>query len=296
MNRLFTLIFSTRWIVVINLVLAAIIGYHATQFFLWLNLNSPPSTVDRSKNRSRLAVQQSQLSTIPTLNISALLEANLFGQIKSQNATQFARTPPKTKLNLNLHGIYYSSNPKASFAMIATAKTKSELYREAEVLPGGAILHQINPKNLILLRNGRHETLMLVDMHKNNSVQLSRNYASNVPYKKYGNNSLSPEKLLGTYQRQLKTNPNKLMKLIKISPVNQSGHFVGYRIKPGKDATLLSQFDLQAGDILTTINGVKLDSPLRGLGVVQQLATANHINLEVLRNGQVVPLSFNIEN
>jgi general secretion pathway protein C len=82
---------------------------------------------------------------------------------------------------------------------------------------------------------------------------------------------------------------------MRISAVKRGGRFIGYRIKPGKDATLLSRFNLQSGDILTAVNGVKLDSPLKGLGLIQQLATANQVDLEVLRNGRVVSLSFFIE-
>ncbi|EDN65628.1 general secretion pathway protein C [Beggiatoa sp. PS] len=180
--------------------------------------------------------------------------------------------------------------------MVATTKDKSASYRVGDSLPSGAILEQIKPKQVILLRNGRPETLTLMDTQKKISIRSqSNNKAKVIPEKKYGYNGVSPEKILGNYQRQLQTNPNKLMNLMRIYPVNQNGHLVGYRLRPGKDATLLSKFNLQSGDILTTINGVTLDSPLKGLGIVQQLATANHVELEVLRQGQVIPLSFNIE-
>jgi general secretion pathway protein C len=293
MTRLLTFFLSARWSVIINIALAAVIGYHCMQLFLLLT--SSDLTINNHQNRLRIKANQTQLLTTPILNISELLNAGLFGQNTSHIAMQIAKTPPETKLNFKLHGVYYSSNPHTSFAMIATAKNKSASYRVGDSLPSGAKLEQIKPKQVILLRNGRQETLTLVDTQNKISIRSQPDYAIAIPEKNYGNNSVSPEKLLGNYQRQLRTNPNKLMKLMRIYPVNQGGQLIGYRLRPGKDATLLSKFNLQSGDILTTVNGVKLDSPLKGLGMMQQLATTNHINLEVLRQGQVVSLSFNVE-
>jgi general secretion pathway protein C len=291
MSKLIAFIFSARWSVVINIALAAVLGHSTVQ----LLLGAPPKTSFNSQpSRPHPVVNQQRVSRT-ALNISALLDAHLFGRprLATQTATQIAKTPPETKLNLNLHGIYYSSNPQTSFAMIAPANGKSVSYRVGQSLPSGAVLHRIYPKQVILLRNGRHETLRLRDSQGVTANKTPKNDAKNMQKPTTANDR--PEKLLGNYQRQLRTNPNRLMKLMRISPARQGGRLVGYRLKPGKDATLLSRFNLQSGDILTTVNGVKLDSPLKGLGVVQQLATANRINLQVLRNGRVVSLSFAVE-
>jgi len=294
MSQLMSFVFSARWSVIINIVLAAMLGYSTVQLLLGapLKLNSP-------NIRPHLVTEPAQVFR-PTLNISPLLEAHLFGKshLTTQAARQqIAKTLPKTKLNLKLHGIYYSSEPDNSFAIVSATDGKSDTYRVGDSLPGGAVVHQISAKQVILLRNGRQETLQLVGEKDTLAEKLLSNQeksnAKNTPILPNANNT--PGKLLGQYQRQLRTNPNQLTKLIRISPVKKNGRFVGYRLRPRKDATLLSQFDLQSGDILTSINGVKLDSPLKSLGVVPQLATANRVDLQVLRNGQVVSLSFAVE-
>ena len=296
MNKLIAFIFSARWSATINIVLAAVLGYNTVQLLLLLN-TVPPTFTHNQYDHSVSNINQLQLSTPTTvLNISALLKTHLFGnsQITAmQNATQMTNTPPDTKLNLKLHGIYHSSN--ISLAMIAAGKGKSKLYHVDDTLPGGTVLHQINPKKVILLRNGRYETLRLVGTQNSRINQLEDIHAKNVQGVINPNDNIRPETLLCNYQRQLKTDPSRLMKLVRISPVKRSGRLIGYRLRPRKDAKLLSRFNLQSGDILTAINGIKLDSPLKGLGVVQQLATTNQVDLQILRNGQMMSLSFMVE-
>ncbi len=270
-----TLILSIRWL--INIALTAVLGYSAVQIIIML-IGTTPLETQHTRSRQH----QAQIST-PALNISPLIKAYIFGKPKPVETQIVSHSPPETKLNLKLHGIYYSSDPTMSYAMIAAANGKSTSYRVGETVSNsGAVLHKIDSRRVILLRNGRYETLHIMGTKDNHSQERT------LPTNGAG-------KLLGQYQRQLQTNPNSLMKLMRIYPVKRRGRFIGYRIKPGKDASLLSRFNLQTGDILTAVNGIKLDSPLKGLGLIQQLATANQINLEILRNGQIVPLFFVVE-
>ncbi|RKZ75883.1 MAG: type II secretion system protein GspC [Gammaproteobacteria bacterium] len=278
----------------VNIVLAAILGYCTIQLLLIL-LNKLPlyMQIKDQKFFSSPTLLNTRFSK-QAIDISTLVGTQLFGKskIKLQFATQIKKTHPDTKLNLKLQGIYYSSNPHISRAMIAAKSGKSAAYRIGQPLSNGVVLHKIYPKQVILLKNGQKETLHLIGTQKITTHKIKESVEVKRRQKE---DKIKPEKLLGLYQRELKTNPSRLMKLVRLFPVNQGGRFVGYRLKPGKDTTLLSQFDLQSGDILTGINGVKMDSPLKGLGVVQQLATANRIDLEVLRHGRVVSLSFAVE-
>lgn len=285
------LIFSAYWSAIINIALAAMLGYSAVQLLL---LYATPLKQNYSHNRFSQVTSQPRLST-STITISALLQAHLFGKssTQKQKATQSATQLPKTNLTDKLHGIYYSSNPEVSFAMIATGNDKSATYHVNESLPGGALIHKIRPKEVILLRNGRYESLRLIGYREEMPHKSKGQHAKNMHNNRFAKKS--PEKLLGHYQHQLRTKPNRLMKLMRISPAKQNGRLIGYRLKPGKEPGLLSRFNLQSGDILTTINGVKLDSPLKGLGVIQQLGTANQIDLQVLRNGETIFLSFAVE-
>ena len=287
-------IFSTRWI--INSILSAILGYKLVWLTLTFNQVPMSHTVYSSVTSSTQMTQQ-PIATTASYDLTTLLNTQLFGnpQEKIISTQSNLTPPPKTRLNLKLHGIYYSTNPNASIALIAEEKKETKLYKKGDVLPGSSVLYQIYPKQVILLRNKRQETLLLVESDSEQKISLTKERVSSVSSPILDQTSQSPEQLLGEYQQQLRTNPQKLRNLLNATPYSQDGKFVGYRLRPGKNATLMSTFNLQAGDILTEVNGVVFDSPLKGLEIIQQLATAQQVSATVLRNGQPVSLSFTIE-
>ncbi|MCK5877003.1 MAG: type II secretion system protein GspC [Candidatus Marithrix sp.] len=262
----------------INIILAFVLGYNSIQ--LLLQINSTSLVYDYT---GHFNITKSHFST-SELDTTTLSNAHLFGNTHVSTmhiATQITNTPPDTKLNLKLQGVYYGST---SYATIKSNDDNSAFYQTGDSLPSGAVLHAIFPEKVILLRNERYETLRF----KDNKVNKPNNFTGKYAIKK-------PEKLLAEYQYKLKHNPQQLTKLVQISAVNKQGKLLGYRIKPKKNSNLLSQFNLQTGDILTNVNGVKLNSPLKTLGLVQKLATTDKVKLEVLRNGQKLSLSFDVE-
>ncbi len=262
----------------INVALAFVLGYNSIQ--LLLQLNSVPLAYNYTGHFN--IADESQLSA-SELDTTTLVNAHLFGNSSVSTthiATQITNTPPDTKLNLKLQGIYYGSTSYASII----ANNSNKFYRVGDSLPSGAKLHAIFPKKIILLRNGKYETLRFIGSKDNKTNRFMEKYAK-----------IKPEKLLAKYQRQLKHNPQQLTKLVRVSAVNKAGKLLGYRIRPNKDTSLLSQFDLKSGDILTAVNGIKLDSPLKALNLIQKLAVADRVELEILRNGQELSVAFNVE-
>lgn len=260
----------------VNIVLAFIIGYNAVQLLLQFNSASLAYNYTGHFNIA-------DKSQIPKLDITILSNAYLFDNPSvptTHIATQIRNTSPDTKLNLKLQGIYHG---KTSYAAIKI-NNNNAFYRVGDSLPNNTILHAIFPKKVILLRNGRYETLRFTGSKGNKSNQFAKKYAQS-----------KPEKLLAKYQHQLKNNPQQLTKLAKISAVNKNGKLLGYRIRPKQDSNLLAQFNLQTGDILTDINGIKLNSPIKALSVMQKLTNTNKLDLKILRNGQELSLSFDIE-
>lgn len=238
--------------------------------------------------------EQSNMPTV-SYKLATLLKAQLFGKPESTTGHSPVHSAPKTKLDLTLHGIYHSTKVGASMAMITNTKGKSKLYKKGDALPSGGTIYQIQPTQVVLLRNNRQETLLLTKSKPNANTMTSKHYPVQTIHSATDSTSKSPAKLLGEYQQQLRTNPQKLRNLLRVIPYSQEGKFIGYQLKPGRNKALMAKFNLQVGDILTEVNGVTFDSPLKGLEVIQQLATTRQVNVRVLRNGQPISLSFMIE-
>lgn len=298
-NFFMSFLTSARWAMPINIILAAMIGYSAVQTGLLLFY--PPVFIPTSlPSRPALSTTSSSFSHSQAnkFNTQALQNAYLFGKAKKITTPVITtnKTLPKTHLNLTLHGIYYSSNPSNSLAMIANASGKIESYKKDAALPGGAILSQIHPKHVILLQNGREEILHLLNQ-ETASKGATRNMVTQSPRKTIHQTPHipAPAQLLGQYQQQLRTEPQKLMKLFRISSAKQNGRLIGYRIRPRQDSRLLSHFNLQTGDIVTAVNGIPLNTHLNAFNVMQQVATADRIHLQILRNGQTHSYTFQIQ-
>jgi general secretion pathway protein C len=227
-----------------------------------------------------------------TVDISNIVTARLFGTMPAVVETAVAANP-ETKLNLKLRGIYYATDNIQSFAVIAEAESKHHLYRQGATLAGGVVLQEIRPKEVILNRNGRYETLKLTSSSANTATTTPT--SPSIANKISNNENLTPAQLLAHYQQQLRENPQKLLSLVRIEAVEQNGKFGGFRLSPGRDATLLNRFNLKSGDILVAVNGTDLDSPLKGLSLIEQLGQTNQLNFTVLRNGQPLSLSFSVD-
>lgn len=68
--------------------------------------------------------------------------------------------------------------------------------------------------------------------------------------------------------------------------------FVVRRIQPG---SLLAQMGLQRGDVVKSVNRMPLDSPEKGLQIMQQLREARQISIDLERAGKPLSFAYEIE-
>jgi general secretion pathway protein C len=279
----------------IHLILVAILGYEVTDMGLTLYRTRPLQILPTTP----VAKGQTQIISSPlTLNITSLLTVPLFGQPSQEVVSVPVVTPPESPLELKLQGIYYS--PRLSYAIIVNGQGKATLYRQGDLLEPDILVQEIHQKEVVLLRNQRKEIVPLATSTANTGQTLPTSSNSSLESnpgelaQSSTPDQLSPEQLLGHYQQQLQSDPTALTRLIRINPVSEGDRFIGYRLWPGPDTTLMTRFGLQSGDIVTAINDVNFDSPIKALGLLQQLTTTDQISIQLLRDGKSESLSFNI--
>lgn len=235
---------------------------------------------------------------------------NLFGKHEPKKviAAPIKQTVvPETKLNLKLRGVFASKDESAARAIIADSRGDEDSYKIGSELPGGAKLTEIHPDKVILEHNGRLETLKLpleaadVGAGGRSSGRSARTSPSVNRDVNRGNiSSLSSSttdnaQLLGEYRNALLNDPNSVMGLINVRPYQKDGQLVGYRLRPGKDRALLRRFGLRSGDIVTSVNGVPMNNPVKALEVLRDLSTASQISVDVLRNGAPQSFTFQVQ-
>ncbi len=230
-----------------------------------------------------------------------LADLHLFGQARPD---EDARGPggapldaPETRLNLTLRGILFNSMGEMARAIIAAPGQPDQHYRIGDDLPGGATIDAIYADRVMLLRNGRYETLRLptdsLDLQNggNGGGSAPATAGRAAPAPSPGGGSLSQ------YRAQILENPQNAMQYIQASPINTGGGGIGgFRVAPGSDPRLFEMAGLQEGDIVTAVNGVQLDSMDKGLEAMESLATSEEVTVTLQRNGREYNVRLNFRN
>lgn len=94
--------------------------------------------------------------------------------------------------------------------------------------------------------------------------------------------------------RRLLSEIPRILATTRLIPVRDAGRVVGFSLEKLPEGTLLSDVGLLAGDVLTHINRVPLDSLGTLVGLWPRLQGATELTAQVIRSGQPVSLSVSI--
>ena len=234
------------------------------------------------------------------LDIESLQSMNLFGAV-GEVLEVVAPTQPavdeveanaaKTKLNLTLEGIVYSSDPAAAAAVIVHSG-KQELFRVNDKIPVGqnVSLARVLLDRVILDNSGNFESLWLYDDEQSKAVASrpvparSAKEADERIADLRGDGNITD--MAQDYRERLFDNPSSLAEVVRITPAQEAGQMIGYRISPGKDREQFERLGLKANDIVTGINGIDLNEPSNALEVYKLMRTAKEANFTISRNGE----------
>jgi general secretion pathway protein C len=215
-----------------------------------------------------------------------IAEWHLFG-VKPQEARRDIplESMPETTLNLVLRGVFASTRPGENSGAIIGAPNGSDTFYSVNArLPGGATLKEVYSDRVVLERSGRLETLRLP------KETLGDGAPASLPA---GRQTASPfrgappleTRTLQEYRDIALSDPQQLADVVRISPKNDGGRFIGYEVQPGRDPGLLDRVGLAPGDIVTSINGIALDTPARALGILRSLQGAEQVRVDYQRDG-----------
>lgn len=209
-----------------------------------------------------------------------IASAHLFGAAPEQGA---APTPvqqvvdaPDTTLNLELTGIVSHEVSEVGQAIIASGRGESRAYSVGDTIENasGARLHAVFDNRVLLNRSGRLETLRLPE--EATPRRAAAPTARVAPPMARNEASL---------REVISDNASRITDIMRLAPHVEEGQMVGFRLNPGRDRETFESLGLQAGDVVTDINGTVLNDPTAGLQVFQALGEATMANVTVLRDG-----------
>jgi len=95
-------------------------------------------------------------------------------------------------------------------------------------------------------------------------------------------------------ERRLAEESGRILAETTLVPAMDAGRVAGFTITRMPDSTLLTDAGLRAGDVLTEVNGVPIDSLATLIGLWPRMQTETAVRAVVLRNGQPVSLSVTL--
>lgn len=224
-----------------------------------LPLTAPPAAEPELKN-VRPAFT---LFGLATKNPPAPAEATSLDQV------------PVSSLKLRLAGLLASSNPARSIAIIEKGNQQVSL-SVGDTTPGyDAQIAAILPDRIIVNYQGRQEAILLF-----NDTRASSSSPAAAPRP--------------PLMKRLREQPQNILTYLTISPVLSGDKLQGYRLNPGKDASLFRQTGLQANDLAIALNGIDLRDQEQAQQALQNLADMTEITLTVEREGQRHDIAFSL--
>ncbi len=257
-------------------------------------------------------IPEPQLSATPTVsrapvissssgkggvNIAKIQQLNLFGNAAAKPAEPVAEVTdaPETRLNLTLTGVVASSEQEAGTAIIENRGSQA-VYGLGEKIEGtNATLQKVYNDRVIIKNGARNETLMLDGIDYEEANRRREAQARNRPAPEDDEDAeveLSDEALEAT--AALRERPASFTDFISISPKTEEGQLIGYQVSPGKEPELFKSAGLQAGDVITQINGLDLTDLQQSQEALSELRNAQNIELTIIRDGSLTTLYLDL--
>ncbi|MBP6515288.1 MAG: type II secretion system protein GspC, partial [Steroidobacteraceae bacterium] len=201
------------------------------------------------------------------VDVAAILAGRLFG---GADASVDPNAVAPSSQNLILAGTIAGRDPERGWAILGDSAQNAKVYGTGMALPGGAKLKAVYVDRVILDLNGRLEALMLPRLSGAAGPAIVP--ATALPGPAPG--------ALGERVRQLaEDQPNLLSQIIRPQPVFAGGQQKGYRVFPGRNRMQFAKLGLEAGDLITAINGTALDDPNRGMEMLRNLSAGDRVTV-----------------
>lgn len=270
-----------------NLLLIALLAYTIAQLVWRLAPHDAPTPAAPTTPALGPAA-----SSMTGREVGRIVGAHLYGRAATAPVSRNddLLNAPRTHLDLALKGIMFTEHPQDSMAIIAAGKGRQVAYALGAKIPGGAVLQAMFADRVILNRGGHLETLFLSKKAPRHSAAPATTAGGVIDHA----NDPSMSQFLGNLRHSLIEHPELLGRMVRVEPVRNDGTFVGFRLVPGQEPRLFARVGLQPGDVVTSVNGIRIDAPQKGFQVMNDLASDRQIRVSILRHGMPLNMIYQI--
>lgn len=164
------------------------------------------------------------------------------------------------------------SNPRKSFAIIEDLETGiQDLYGLGDTI-GNAKIVAMNRNRVVMEYNGQKQELKMFEEQS------------------------CPVNEVAPYSSPPAVDFAKLLTQVRIKPYFEAGKCIGFQLSSIRNGSLIERMGLKEGDIIETVNGVRVDDPLKALQLLYAVERNNPVHLGIERQDEKMELDCRIES
>ncbi|TCO76167.1 type II secretion system protein GspC [Chromatocurvus halotolerans] len=206
----------------------------------------------------------------------------------------------ESRLPLLLRGVVSSSDDGLGYAMIEH-RGEQAVYAVGDDLPvpGRVRLAKVLPSRAVIDNAGSYELLLLFEesalSRQADNRSRGRGAADTAaPPASPRTQQVERPALAAQYRDRLYSDPQSLAEVVQVAPVRSGGDLVGYRLSPGRASDDFTALGFEAGDVVTSVNGLSLSDPANTLRLYQAMRDERSAVFELQRNGSELVLSVQL--
>jgi len=217
-------------------------------------------------------------------DVQRIVSTHLFG-VAAREADEDPEHAPETTASLALTGTIATQEPKQGLAIILDAG-RSQLYKVGESV-GGALLHSVYADHVILDRQGALETLRLPHALLAGHAARAPGGALALARLHLDTEGRVLDRELGAFERTVRT-------------VGQydgdTGKLRGVHLYPVPGGASLDTFGLSPGDLVTAVNGEKIDDSEGGSKALDALKRSGQGTVTLERQGRTMTVVLDLSS
>lgn len=230
---------------------------------------------------------------------------DVFGNAAAEAAApKPVREAPKkeTTLNLQLAGVYAAEPQSLAVAIISSGSAEQNAYGVGDRINSDVVLSAVHSDYVVINNRGTDEILRLPDdvapIATTPIQSASFDAGSQDRSSSAGGEDLSQPLQLpsdpGQLRDTLARNPSMLGRVVAAEPYQENGKLVGYRITPKQNPEILEAQGIIAGDVITRVNDIQLNSQKQGIRALRNAVKAESLAVTVLRDGIEIPINISL--
>jgi len=226
--------------------------------------------------------------TSTQVDISTMAQIMLFGSPSTKNLAPqpiAKQTVVKSHLQLSLIGTILAGDKSAAIITIGTSH-QQKIFLLHQHIQQGISLEKVEKYAVIVNNHGKLERITLKHPHL---PQVSFKMSSETASKHI------TQSITRAYISEQTNNFSKLLSQARVLPYIQNGENHGFMISEISPHSLYQHIGLKNGDILQKVNGIAITNVAQAIQMYQTLQNKPTIDLELMRNGAMLHIHYNIQ-